>query len=123
MSRFGIEDMNITVNTEVISSRLKENLKKHREQFEKACDGYQKTMEKWLAQRMEEVRAGETPSLHFGHSQPIDMTKTYETVIDMLTVCVETEIELDQQQFRAYMRDEWDWSGNVFATNSAYIAS
>ena len=121
MSRYGLKDLVRTFKVSTVIEKLKSNRETHRAQFLKACEGYQKTMEHWLASHLDQVRAGKTPDLHFGHLRPVDMTSSYDTVIGMLEHSVEEEIELDQAQFRAYMEDTWEWSNAVSSTHLSYL--
>jgi hypothetical protein len=41
----------------------------------------------------------------------------------MLEMEIRSELEIDEQQFKMYVRDDWAWKGQFTTSNSAYTVS
>ncbi len=52
--------------------------------------------------------------------RPEDHRGDYDRVIDMLKLAQDESIELDEEQFAMYVRDEWEWKANFTATSMSY---
>jgi len=54
---------------------------------------------------------------------PEDHGDDYLGTIRRLELCVEPEIELESNEFDAYIRNKWSWKNSFIASNSAYVSS
>ena len=53
-------------------------------------------------------------------ARPTLETDRYNEVIAMLEHSVDNTVALDQEQFRAYMNDEWEWKKEWLETSTCY---
>jgi hypothetical protein len=53
--------------------------------------------------------------------EPVDHTSDYDRVIAMLNMSVDSEIELDEDQFECFVLDQWGWSAKAMHTNMSYV--
>ena len=115
---------NISMTSTVNKSKLLETLKKNRESHgkivEEARKGYIDQARAALSARLAQLEKGEVVSLSFNLSPPSDYTEVYDNSIAMLEWNTQETVELEADEFRQLVRDEWDWSANFFALNSNY---
>lgn len=105
---------------------LKKNRDAHKQEAEEAQRGYRETVLKRLGKFRKKVKRGDEFSQHelFQNLlQPQDHTAEYDLVIEMLCMCSELEIALTSDDFKKYVKDEWDWSNMAKFANSTYIGS
>lgn len=117
--------------TEIIE-RVKTNRDKHAEDYATALKGYYLEVSEQLANlagelavAITEADAAKDPkALNFSvrAEKPEDHTGDYDRVIDMLELAKNETIELDEQEFAQYVRDEWAWKARFSATSSMYNA-
>lgn len=110
----------LTFDKLFLSQRLRENRAKHEEIYNEAVLGYQKAAIEKLSEALEKVKANPQERVYFNLSYPTNHLKDYDRVIMMFDQCVETEIELDQQEYSRYIQDNWEWSANFLTSNSGY---
>ena len=51
---------------------------------------------------------------------PKNYSRAYDAAIDMVKWDVRETLELSHAEFTCFVRDEWDWSREFFATSSMY---
>ena len=73
-----------------------------------------------LRKRLDELESGKLVSLAFKLNPPQDFTTVYDTAIKMLELHTGEDIELTSEQVRTLVMDEWGWTREFFASNSAY---
>ena len=118
MRHTDIPDM--TFKTADLLEKLEANRKKHAEIVKEAREGYIEEAKKALQAKLRKVKAGKMVALSFHLAPPEDHTSQYDTVIEMLKMCVEDEIELSASDFRKFVQDEWDWTGRFLANTVMY---
>jgi len=101
-------------------AKLRENRDAHRATFAEAMDGYKEKVQTWLEDRLAAAKRGRVPDMIFALPHPIDQTKDYNRAIAMLEMSVEDTIELEEDDFKQYVQDEWSWSRQTSITNSMY---
>ena len=106
-----------------VLEKLRENREEHKKIFEESVEGYIQEAGEWLEKRFDEIRDGKTPNMQWLASPPESHEDAYNTIINMLEETVEDYIELNGDEFRSYMRDEWDWQARFLASNSVYSAA
>jgi hypothetical protein len=115
-----------------IMERVKENRDKHAEEFAVALKGYYLEVQEQLEKIAEEaqkasVKAGkekDPKSLTYSVNarKPEDHTGDYDRILDMLRLAKNENIELDEQEFAQYVRDEWAWKQRFTETSSTYLS-
>lgn len=115
---------NIRMTTTVEKSKLLEtlqaNLERHRRIVQEARDGYIKKAREALEKRLEQLRTGKLVSLAFSLTPPADYSEVYRNSIEMLQWNTEERIELEADEFRQLVRDEWDWTEHFLHSNRTY---
>jgi hypothetical protein len=110
------------VRKEQLLERLQVNREQHRRVFEEAMEGFRRRLEEELERRLADVRAGRRVELYIHLEPPEDHTKDYDTVIEMVEWCTQDLIVLSRQDFRAFVRDDWQWKRDWVENTTAYTA-
>lgn len=98
----------VKVSKDELIKKITENRDSHKKLLEEALEGYQKLAVKKLESKIRAVKAGKkVRSITF--DIPQDYSKDYDRALKMLEMSVDKEIELDQNEFRQYVMDEWGW--------------
>lgn len=106
----------VRVRREEVLERMRTNRTNHRAIFEDALIGYRKRVIEELDKMIEMARRGDRIRQNVGLLEPQDHTSDYDLVIDMLEMETEDIIELTQQEFAQYVRDDWAWKGQFYAS-------
>lgn len=115
------KDITVTVDRLRLIERLKENKVSHRAKFEKALEGWRKETVALLNSIAENIKNNKPNNIYCFERPPADMSKEYETAIDMFSWDTNDKVDLDRQQFNAFVRDDWEWSSGWVTTNSKYL--
>lgn len=115
--------MTTTVEKARLLKALKANMARHQQIVQEARDGYIEQAREALEKRLEQLRTGELVSLAFHLAPPADYTEVYENSIAMLEWNTADTVELEADEFRQLVRDEWDWTEKFLAGNSPYSAT
>ena len=99
---------------------LRPNMEKHRAIFEEAVEGYRAEALRLLEEQIERIKKGRLVPVQIMLPLPVDHTKDYERVIQMMTICQDEEIELTEEDFAAYVMDDWRWKQEFLVSNSRY---
>lgn len=110
----------VKVERDRLLSTLQENRAKHVEEYTTAVEQYRVEAEKALRKRALEVRDGKTLKTAIDLPEPRSFEEEYDRAIAMVEWSTEPQIELDEQDFRAFVLDEWNWRGHFAATTSLY---
>lgn len=113
-------DITIKVETAMLRDRIQENRDKHRMIFEDALDGFRAQVIAQLEARLEQMRNGKMIELAIRLPQPVDHTEDYDRVLDMLDMHVKDTIDISNDEFAMYVRDDWAWKREFAATTSNY---
>jgi hypothetical protein len=115
----------IEASVATLMKTLADNRDQHFRDYEKAKKGWRKLLAKQLTGLLADLEAGksiEGSRLHL-EAKPTHYLKEYDEALDMLKYATNTVIELNQEQFRAYVNDEWSWKTHWEASNSSYLAA
>lgn len=117
---------NIKMSTTVDKAKLIEvltaNLTKHKQIVAEAKEGYRKKAIAALEERLKLFQEGKVVSLGFQLRAPLDYTEVYQNSLDMLQWNTADKVELEADEFRQLVRDQWDWTDDFIGANSAYSA-
>jgi hypothetical protein len=116
-------DTKMKFSREELLTVLKENRLEHKQIVKEAVEGYIKAAADAVANRLAELRKGKCVSLTFHLNPPVDQSEAYDTIIEMLEMSKDTEIELCASEFRQLVMDEWDWMDTFLAQNKLYSAT
>jgi hypothetical protein len=112
----------VRIDKDALRERVQANRDQHRELYEKAIEGYRKTVIDWFNDQVDRAKAGKSYETYFSMPKPEDHTDDYDRVLDMLDMSIESNFELSQQEFAQYVRDDWGWKREFTATSSNYVA-
>ena len=119
--------MDLTFKVDELLKKLKKNLEEHKTIVTEAREGYIKEAEKQIQAELRKFRKAvrDGKLIHVGVSinPPQDYSSAYETIIEMLEMCTEEEIELDPDQFRKLVQDRWEWTDQFLGHTQAYSAT
>ncbi len=121
-----------------ILKRVQENRDKHVKDYELALEAYRLEVLEQLSKIYHDVhevflKVTNEGIDNFGSKyndgqfevdaeKPEDHRNDYEQVIDMLEMATADKIELDRSEFTQYVRDEWKWTKQFYASTSSLIA-
>ena len=105
--------------TELLSV-LKANRAKHREIVDEALAAYRTRAIAELDSMIAEAKAGKRIRRGITLVEPIDQTKEYDQAIRKLEMSVEKIIEIDEEDFKQLVCDDWRWKAQFTASNSFY---
>lgn len=120
MMRMNNIKMTTTVAKDKLLATLKANLAKHSDIVREAREGYVKRAKAALESRLNEIRQGKVVALSFTLSPPQDYSEIYRTSIQMLEWNTEETVDLQPDEFKQLVLDQWDWRDNFLASNSHY---
>lgn len=112
----------VKVERDELLRKVKANRDSHRDLFLKAQEGYRAKVIEELDRMLSEARKGGKILRAISLPEPIDHTSDYNTVVAMLEMSVDKEIELAQHEFQQYVLDNWAWSQLANITNSSYVS-
>lgn len=112
----------IKVQKASLLDKLKANRETHRAQFEEAAKLYRDEVIEVLEERIKDARKGRLPNLVFQLPLPVNQTAAYDRAIGMLEMSVDDVIELEEEDYRQYVLDEWTWSQHATISNSYYTS-
>lgn len=104
-------------------SIVKANREKHVTTYKKSYELYRKEVAKKVKQLLKDVEGNKEFSTHINLTKPVNMEKHYDTVIRMLELTVDTEIELTTGEFQQYVEDQWVWKHEFDNVSNSYLAA
>lgn len=111
----------VKVDRGKLLTALQENKAKHVAEYDEAVTEYRAQAEKALRKRAIEIRDGATLKKEVEDlPAPLSFAKDYDRAIQMVSWSTDETIELDEQAFRAWVLDEWNWRGQFAGTTSIY---
>lgn len=120
----GMRQSNVKMTTVVdrleLLETLKANLAKHSEIVAEARVGYIEKAKEELKERLEKLQNGEMTNLAFSLYVPKDYSSVYKTSISMLEWNKSATVELEADEFRQLVEDQWDWTDGFLVSNVAY---
>ena len=112
---------NVKIKVLELMSRVVENRTNHQTIFERALEGYRKEVIKELEISLSDAKTGRKINRYISLEEPVNQTKDYDRVIEMLRMTTDEIVELTSQEFSQYVLDQWSWSEAINTTNSRYI--
>jgi hypothetical protein len=123
---------NKTVNVDRIEllNALKSNLEVHKAQYNEAITDYKTKLKLDVAElaetlEQEDLSISKLSKLRITFEAPADHSNDYIEAIEMLEMSVDSTIQLDEESFKAYIKNKWRWSDGfndmLFSTKS-YIS-
>lgn len=98
---------NVTVSKEDLLKVLKENKEKHVQIYKDALEGVRVQYKSMLEKELKKLEDGKAVKCEVSIQVPVNHEEQYNEVIEMLTMSVDTEIELTRHEFQQYVQDKW----------------
>lgn len=103
---------------------VEKNLTEHADEVKEANEGYNRKVGELAASITLAIEKGESPQKYLKQlsrlETPVSNVQSYETVVSMLKMTVDTELEITIAEYRNYVMDIWSWTDKYFMTNSFY---
>lgn len=103
-----------------VLAALKKNWELHLKIVKEAQKGYREKAIELVEKLLKDLKSGKETSLHIPLHLPANHSDEFDRAIDMLEMCSDKEVVLDQSQFQAYVRNKWGWQRDFLAANSGY---
>lgn len=113
--------MTTRVKREDLLATVRNNFRQHEIMVKEAQDGYRQKAIMALQEKVSQLREGKNISLVFSLKPPDDYSEVYKNCISMLEWNTAEYVELEPDEFRQLVRDEWDWSEG-FITSNAWLS-
>lgn len=113
----------VRVETDDLIKILKENRKRHEEEYKETFEGYKEDAIMLLEKSLGRAKSAKTikdirTSLDL--MQPECHLEDYDSIIGMLELCLDDSIEVTQQEYRQYVQDKWGWKHGFALMNTRY---
>lgn len=115
--------LSVTVPKSELLDCLKRNRKEHAEDTALAREGFRMELQQELEEKLETLKAGGSVNLQIQCRKPDTHLDDYDDVIGMLEMATDTTVELSHEQYKCWVRDQWDWRDQWVASNTAYITA
>lgn len=113
----------VKVHRQELRDKVQINRDQHRGQYERAIKGWRREATRLVQAALVELEAGTRLFAVYTDAPPADHTKDYDCVLEMLRMSVDETITLDQQTFRQYVLDDWQWKEAWSVSNSKYLGT
>lgn len=114
--------MLIKVNKAKLLQTLRGNQFDHKAQYDKAIEVYRtKALEHFNA-CIDKIKDGGEVEHYLRLPVPEEHTEDYSRAISMMDWHVGDYVELEEEQFEAYIRNKWGWHKTFFANTGSYLA-
>jgi len=107
-------------------TKLKENRDIHIEDYDESIEGYKVELIKKITEKAKELGAIESTEelLKFNTNINLLLPRSYESeysvTIEMLEWSIDDYVDLTQQEFKQYVKNEWMWSDAFVTTSLMY---
>lgn len=119
----GIRQKSINMNRHILLGKLNENLAAHSAEYLEALADYKTFITEKLRFAYESAQLAEPAEavkIEVEFKPPQDHRSDYTDAIDMLTYSSDQDISLDQESFKAYVKNEWTWTRNFRELSASY---
>lgn len=100
---------------------LKANREKHRSVFLKAQENYRKIAIDLMDQMLKDAREGGPVRKRINLDAPTDHTSDYDSIIGLLELSLDVNVDLSLQEYQMYVQDQWHWAKDL-VKNTNYAA-
>lgn len=106
-----------------VLEQVKANRDQHRAKFEEAMEGYKQKSIELLEEHIERIKDNAPERVQVSLPLPEDHTDDYDRVIEQLDWSLDDELELNEQEFNTYIRDQWGWKEAFAQTWTMYAGT
>lgn len=120
---YGQNDLKINVSKQLLLDKLTANRENFKQQYEEAKNGYRKALIDELQNKLKQANNGEKVELGFENQPPKNQLSDYDDVIGMLEWSTDETVQLNHEQYKNYIDDNWDWKNHWSLSNSMYLSN
>lgn len=104
---------------------LESNKKNHIKNYNDAVLNYRKKFEDRCRNEFDKMKNNENyvPKISENLNPPVNYIEQYDNAIAMLKMHIGPDIEIDEKDYKKFIKDEWEWSYNFLSSNSKYLGS
>lgn len=113
-----MDKMKFSITT--IVEALERNREEHIQVVKEAEEGYRKKAIKVVEDILAQLKAGKAINTNTNLHRPESHVDDFDRAIRMLRLSTQSEIELDERQFDAYVRNQWNWGRQFLQANASY---
>jgi ATP phosphoribosyltransferase len=106
-----------------IIEAIKEGQAKHLAAYAEAKADYEAVLLSEFTRIRNQIAAGNFAEVTIHITAPQDHSAEYSDILEMLSYGVEDSLVLDRDAFKAYFKNEWQWSHHFHETASFYKAT
>lgn len=101
---------------------LKANKVEHKKVYDEAIQGWHEAMRAAVVKALADIdeRSVYHTSIFHKLPKPEDHTEEYDATINLIEWSLDTEFELQAQEFQQFVMDNWAWKAGFTATTSNY---
>lgn len=108
-------------------AKLKENRAAQEAKQKTALENWQTQLKGRIETIGKDIAAGKFPTdvlqLISDLQRPQDVLKLYDDAIEMVGLDERDQLELNQQEFKQFWQDDWEWKRQWAGSNSKYLSS
>lgn len=112
--------MRVQVATGALLVRVRVNRAKHVAEYEQATERYRLSMRVFFTAQAKRIEEGHDFERRFDGPVPRSWTDQYDQAIGMLVLHQRDTIDLDGEDYRQLVKDDWGWKQEFAATNASY---
>ena len=114
--------MQFKINVQVVKllNILKKNRDKHVSDYKKATKKFHAAFMKEL-EKVKKNAAKEIYATHLNVRIPVSYENEYNSAIAMLKMSASGSIEINQELFNQYVKDEWHWKHDFLENTTSYL--
>jgi len=105
-----------------VLKRVRKNLDRHKQIVAEAVEGYRKAAIAELEKHLKRIKNGKRARIYVSLTEPMDMTREYLRVVEMLESTEEDTITLNESDFQHFIMDDWEWRHQFTSQNAQYSA-
>lgn len=109
---FGKHSQSINIDRIQLIGELNKGLAAHKAEYEEALAEYKTAVLKFMKETLTRVENGDFSDLTMKFNKPTSHEIDYTNVIELLGFSVDTNINLDADAFRSYVKNEWSWKSS-----------
>jgi hypothetical protein len=113
----------VLVKRDELLEQMRLNRADHRQMFEQAMEGYKVKAVELLMEHIDRIKANVPEKVVVSLPFPEDHTGDYDRVIVQLEWSLDDTLELNEQEFNSYVRDQWGWQQGFTQTWATYTSS
>lgn len=110
----------VTIKKSDLLSTIQKNRDQHKTDYDEALVGFRTAAITAMEKNLALAQGGKEIKLGIALTIPVEHTKDYDRVMQMLTMSTADEITISEAQFTQYMMDDWGWKAAFVGSTAMY---